>query len=245
MSTLRELHIPGSPLILPNAWDAATAKLVAEAGFPVVATSSGAVAGTLGYTDNEGAPAAEMFAAAARMVRAVNVPVTVDAESGYGLPARELAARLIDIGAKGCNLEDTDHRNGGLVDAGKQAERLAGFKAAAGQDFVLNARVDTFLRGTGNAEADYADALTRAKRYVEAGADCIFPIFIADSGQLKEFISELAPTPVNVLYRPGTADMDAIIAAGAARISLGGGLFLAMRQWLSGKLGELPGADTQ
>ena len=90
---LRSLHVPGKPLVLPNAWDPGTAKLVVEAGFPVVATSSAAVAESLGYPDHQGAPAGEMFAAAARIVRAVDVPVTVDAESGYGLPPEEFAER--------------------------------------------------------------------------------------------------------------------------------------------------------
>lgn len=110
---LRALHVPGKPLFLPNAWDADTARLVEEAGFPVVATSSVAVAAALGYPDGEAAPAEEMFAAAARIARAVSVPVTVDAESGYGLPGREFAERLLATGAVGCNYEDTDHARGG------------------------------------------------------------------------------------------------------------------------------------
>src|SRR3954469_12681851 len=105
---LRALHVPGKPLVLPNAWDAASARAVVAAGFPVVATTSAGVAEAIGYDDHESAPAAEMRAAAARIARAVDVPVTVDAESGYALAPDELAAALRDAGAAGCNVEDTD-----------------------------------------------------------------------------------------------------------------------------------------
>src|SRR3954447_22609416 len=106
---LRSLPRPGPPLLLPNAWDVATARAVVAAGFPVVATSSGGVAGTLGYEDHEGAPGDEMLAAAARIVRGVDVPVTVDAEAGYGMVPSELVAALRRMGAAGCNLEDSDY----------------------------------------------------------------------------------------------------------------------------------------
>src|SRR5438552_11694577 len=101
---LRSLQRPGDPLLLPNAWDVASAKAVVAAGFPVVATTSGGVAATLGYEDHEGAPADEMLAAAARIAKAVDVPLTVDAESGYGMAPAELVDALFDVGAAGCNL---------------------------------------------------------------------------------------------------------------------------------------------
>src|SRR3954454_7321738 len=102
---LRELH-SGAMLILPNAWDATSATIVADAGFPAVATASNAIAAMLGYPDGEGAPWQEMFAAAGRVASAVSVPFTVDAEAGYGMQPRELVDRLLDTGAVGCNLED-------------------------------------------------------------------------------------------------------------------------------------------
>src|SRR6266536_4738260 len=105
---LRSLHVPGRPLVLANAWDAASAKAVVSAGFPVVATTSGGVAAALGYEDHEGAPRDEMLAAAARIGRGVNIPMTVDAEAGYGLEPAELVAAVRSAGAAGCNLEDTD-----------------------------------------------------------------------------------------------------------------------------------------
>src|SRR5256885_12793545 len=142
---LRSLQRPGDPLLLPNAWDVATARAVVAAGYPVVATTSGGIAATLGYEDHEGAPGDEMLAAAARIARGVDVPVTVDAEAGYGMEPAELVARLRKIGAAGCNLEDTDYATGGLRDADRYAEWLAAVRRAAqadGYPLVINARID-------------------------------------------------------------------------------------------------------
>src|SRR5580765_3805827 len=144
---LRSLHRPGEPLLLPNAWDVATARAVVAAGFPVVATTSGGVAAALGYEDHEGAPAEEMLAAAARIARGVDVPVTVDAEAGYGLDPAELVAALRTVGAAGCNLEDSDHTAGSLRDPDRHAEWLAAVRQAASDDgypLVINARIDVF-----------------------------------------------------------------------------------------------------
>src|SRR4051795_2917643 len=131
---LRSLHRPGTPLLLPNAWDAATARAVVAAGFPVVATTSAGVAATLGYEDHEGAPAEEMLAAAARIARSVDVPVTVDAEAGYGMQPGALLAALRGAGAAGCNLEDTDHAAGRLRDPDRHAEWLGAVREAASAD---------------------------------------------------------------------------------------------------------------
>src|SRR3954452_16504241 len=121
---LRSLHRAGDPLLLPNAWDVATARAVVAAGFPVVATTSGGVAAVLGYEDHEGAPADEMLAAAARIARGVDVPVTVDAEAGYGMDPAELVAALRAAGVAGGHLEDTDHSAGSLRDPDRHAEWL-------------------------------------------------------------------------------------------------------------------------
>src|SRR3954470_6438881 len=147
---LRSLHRPDALLLLPNAWDVATARAVVAAGFPVVATTSGGVAAALGYEDHEGAPGDEMLAAAARIARGVEVPVTVDAEAGYGMEPAELVAVLRDMGAAGCNLEDTDYASGGLRDPDRHAEWLSAVRRAASEDdyrLVINARVDVFLAG--------------------------------------------------------------------------------------------------
>src|SRR5881409_3073345 len=180
---LRSLHVPGTPLLLPNAWDAASARAVVAAGFPVVATTSGGVAATLGYEDHEGAPAEEMLAAAARIARAVDVPVTVDAEAGYGLAPGDLVDALARVGAAGCNLEDTDHATGSLADTGHHADWLARVRSAAADrnyGLVINARIDVFLasRGADPQREQLNDAVARARAYLEAGVDCVFPIFL-------------------------------------------------------------------
>src|SRR5215208_6944723 len=127
---LRSLQRPGAPLLLPNAWDVATARAVVAAGYPVVATTSGGVAATLGYEDHEGAPGDEMLAAAARIARGVDVPVTVDAEAGYGMEPAELVAALRSIGAAGCNLEDSDYTAGSLRDPDGHAEWVSAVRQA-------------------------------------------------------------------------------------------------------------------
>src|SRR3954452_20986890 len=128
---LRSLHRAGAPLLLPNAWDVATARAVVAAGFPVVATTSGGVAATLGYEDHEGAPGDEMLAAAARIAKGVEVPVTVDAEAGSGMAPAELAAAVESGRADGCKLEDTDHAAGTLRDPDRHAEWLGAVRRAA------------------------------------------------------------------------------------------------------------------
>jgi 2-methylisocitrate lyase-like PEP mutase family enzyme len=153
---LRRLHTGLRPLILPNAWDAASARLVVRGGFPVVATSSGAVAATLGYEDSDSMPVDEAFGVLARIARRLPVPVTADLEAGYRLSPKDLVERLLEAGAVGCNLEDTDHHGKtDLLDAGENAERLRAVRQAAtdaGVDIVLNARVDV-LRLEGDIAA--------------------------------------------------------------------------------------------
>src|SRR2546430_4372845 len=129
---LRSLHVPGDPLVLPNAWDVASAKAVEAAGFPVVATTSGGVAASLGYEDHEGAPGDEMLAAAARIGRSVNIPMTVDAEAGYGLEPADLLAALRGMGAEGCHLEDTNHAIRKLGDPGLYDDVVCRFHVAGG-----------------------------------------------------------------------------------------------------------------
>jgi 2-methylisocitrate lyase-like PEP mutase family enzyme len=232
-AALRALHVPGNPVLLPNAWDADTARLVEEAGFPAVATSSVAVAASLGYPDGEQAPADEMFAAAARIARAVSVPVTVDAESGYGLPARELVDRLLGAGAVGCNLEDTDHARGTIRPLAEQADRLAAVREAAGQELVINARTDVFLKG--DQQAALPEAIERVKAYLAAGADCVYPILLRSPDVLAEFVKAVSPAAVNGNRIPGTD----VAALGVARISLGGWLWRTTRTWLADQLKEL------
>ena len=230
---LRELHVPGRPLVLPNAWDAASARLVEEAGFPAVATASFAVSDSLGFEDGEGMPAADMFASIRRIAGAVGVPVTADIEAGYGLPPEELAERLLDSGAVGCNLEDTAHRQGGLVDAGVQCLRIAGLREAAsraGVALVINARVDVYVSQIGEPEGRTEEALRRGRLYLEAGADCIYPIMVDDEPTIATFV-EAFGGKVNVYARPQAPPLPRLAALGVARISFGPWLHrLAMRE---------------
>jgi 2-methylisocitrate lyase-like PEP mutase family enzyme len=211
-------------LLLPNVWDAASARAVEAAGFPVVATSSGAVAESLGYSDHEGAPAGEMFDAVRRISRVVGVPVTVDAEAGYGLSAAELAERLAESGAVGCNIEDTDHAGGGLIDAAAQAEKLSALREAAGDELVINARIDVFL-GVEDQHTVLDAAIKRAHAYLDAGADCVFPILIRSAEVLGAFTEAVSPAAVNATYLAGGPTLAELGELGIARISLGLGLW--------------------
>ncbi len=226
---LRALHRPGAPLLLPNAWDVATARAVVAAGFPVVATTSAGVAATLGYEDHEGAPGDEMLAAAARIASGVEVPVTVDAEAGYGMEPAELVAALQSAGAAGCNLEDTDHAAGSLRDPDRHADWLGAVRQAASADgyrLVINARVDVFLgpflagAGAGTQEELVPEALRRANAYLEAGVDCVYPITLWETDALRRFMSEVRG-PVNVVRLPQAPSLAELAGMGVARVSWG------------------------
>jgi 2-methylisocitrate lyase-like PEP mutase family enzyme len=212
-AALRALHVPGTPLILPNAWDAGSAKLVAGAGFPVVATTSSGVAEALGFEDGELAPPDQVLGVVASITRAVDVPVTADMESGYGLAPAELAAALAAAGAAGLNYEDTDHaRHPELRPVAEQAERIAAVKAAA--DLVLNARIDVHISGRTTEEG-----LERARAYLDAGADCVYPIGITDPATIERYVQ--LGGAVNVLLSPDQLPVEALAGLGVARISLG------------------------
>ncbi|MEU7433206.1 isocitrate lyase/phosphoenolpyruvate mutase family protein [Streptomyces sioyaensis] len=219
-ATLRELHHgrkPGDPLVLPGPWDAASARVFADAGFPALATPSAGVAASLGYEDGQ-TPADDMFAAVARIVRAVDIPVTADVEAGYGLGAEELVGRLADAGAVGCNLEDTDHATGALRDPQEQADWLAQVRAAAGDALVINARIDTYLRGV----PDEDETIRRGRLYAEAGADCVYP-FCAPPAQLARLAGAIG-LPVNAVVLPDGPAPRELGVLGAARITFGPGL---------------------
>jgi 2-methylisocitrate lyase-like PEP mutase family enzyme len=212
---LRALHVPRRPLIMPNVWDAASARAVERAGFPVIATSSAAVAATLGYEDGSRIPAKQAFAAIGRISRAVSLPVSADIEDGYGLAAAELVDALLCAGAVGCNLEDRG------VSAAQHAERVALVKAAGrqrGVDLVVNARIDSFLAGTG-----IDDAISRGRAYRAAGADCLFPIFADDIGR---FVAQVGGA-VNAITSVDDPQLERLVQAGVARVSFGPGLAYA------------------
>jgi 2-methylisocitrate lyase-like PEP mutase family enzyme len=217
---LRDLHVPGTPLVLRNAWDAASAKALAD-GAPALATTSVGVAEALGFDDGGNVPPDLAFAALRRIVGAVDVPVTADCEAGYGLAPDAFVAGLLGAGAVGCNLEDTDHATGGLRDPGEQAAFLGAVKAAgraAGVDLVLNARVDVHLRG-GTVE----DGLARARAYREAGADCVYPIFGFDEADIAAYVEAVGV--VNVAVHPKGPSIERMGELGVARASFGASLY--------------------
>jgi 2-methylisocitrate lyase-like PEP mutase family enzyme len=167
-----------------------------------------------------------MLAAAARIAAAVDVPVTVDAEAGYRMEPSDLVIRLKEMGAAGCNLEDTDHATGELRDPDDQADWLRAVRGAAadeGYGLVINARIDVFLAAlaSGRKQADLvSEALRRAYAYVEAGADCVFPLLLWQPDALESFVSQ-APGPVNALKSPEAPSHAELASLGVARISYG------------------------
>jgi 2-methylisocitrate lyase-like PEP mutase family enzyme len=231
---LRELHQIGRPLLLVNVWDAGGARAVLAAGSQAIATSSVAMASARGGTDdNRDREAA--FAQLRQIAAAVDVPVTADLEGGYGLAAGDLVDALLDAGAVGCNLEDTDHAAGnGLLDAQTHSTYLAEIRAAAdhrGVGIVLNARIDAIIRHPQRDPAAALDeVLRRARLYLDAGADCVYPISVVDPALVARVVKEL-DRPVNV--NP-SQPLAALAEAGAARISLGGGV----HNWMMGELGR-------
>lgn len=226
--SLLAAHRRHHPVILPTVWDAGSARIVQEAGFPFIATSSRAVAGVLGEGDDDASDAAVIFDFVARIVRAVSCPVTADLEAGYGLTATALVGQMLAAGIVGCNLEDTDHHGRNvLVDSHRHAAYLARVRDAAeavGVHIVINARVDTFIRHVGGNDEQLEEAIRRGRLYLEAGADCVYPIAVSDPGQIATLVDAM-PGPVNVLARPGGLRLDELAALGVARISLGSGLY--------------------
>jgi 2-methylisocitrate lyase-like PEP mutase family enzyme len=218
-SAFRALHhgrAPGDPLVLPGPWDAASARVLADAGFPALATPSAGIAASLGYEDGS-TPPEEMFAAVARIVRAVTVPVSADVEGGYGFSPGELVGRLLEAGAVGCNLEDSEEHSR-LKDPQRHADWLAEVRAEAGDALFINARVDTFLFGTG----DPADAVARARLYVAAGADCVYPILAPP--EMLPVLREGIEGPLNMAAGPDTESVAALARLGATRITFGPGM---------------------
>ncbi|MFG3100383.1 isocitrate lyase/phosphoenolpyruvate mutase family protein [Streptomyces sp. NPDC048182] len=235
--TFRALHhgrAPGDPLVLPGPWDAASARVFEAAGYPALATPSAGIAASLGHEDGA-TPADEMFAAVARIARAVDVPVSADVEGGYGLAPKELVERLLEAGAVGCNLEDS--RDGVLRDARAHADWLAEVREAAGDRLFLNARVDTYVRG---APDPTAAAVERAALYVAAGADCVYPI-----GAPPDAIPALragTTGPLNVFAGVGDGPSPAELGErGATRITFGPGLQRAAARALAEIAGDLRG----
>jgi 2-methylisocitrate lyase-like PEP mutase family enzyme len=226
---LRALHSATKPLLLPNVWDAASARIVEAAGFPAIATSSAGMAFAHGFADGEKIPAERMLAAIAVIAEAVKVPVTADAEAGYGKTpesAAQTARNVIQAGAVGMNFEDaTGDQRQPLADLGLQVERIRAIREAAEKlrvPLVLNARTDVYLLQVGDPAKRYDETLRRTSAFREAGADCIFVPGLGDAQTIGRLVADLR-CPVNILAGPGSPSVEELTSLGVKRISLGSG----------------------
>ncbi|MFI9154923.1 isocitrate lyase/phosphoenolpyruvate mutase family protein [Streptomyces sp. NPDC053367] len=227
----RALHVPGRPLVLPNAWDLASARLVEDAGAAAVATTSAGVAWALGTADGDRLERETALGTVAGIAAAVRVPVTADIESGYAADAAgvgDTVRAVIAAGAVGVNLEDARYEPGAgpLRPIAEQAERVTAAREAAdaeGVPLFVNARIDTFLRGAGGVDL----TLERAAAFVAAGADGVFVPGAVDPGTVK-LLADGIDAPLNVMAGPGAPPVAELAALGVARVSVGAGLALAV-----------------
>ncbi|MET9897346.1 isocitrate lyase/phosphoenolpyruvate mutase family protein [Streptomyces sp. NPDC006446] len=243
----RALHVPGRPLVLPNAWDTASARIVEEAGAAAVATTSAGLAWDLGTADGDRLDRESALAAVARIAAAVGVPVSADIESGYAPDAQgvgDTVRAVLAAGAVGVNIEDALHTEGAgpLRPAGEQAERIAAARAAAdsaGVPLFVNARIDTYLRGAGGVE----ETLERAAAFLAAGADGVFVPGAVDPVTVKALV-EGVDGPLNILVGPGAPSVGELAALGVARVSAGSGIAQAAHALVRRAARELLDAGT-
>ena len=248
--TFRRLHSGKPILVLPNVWDVASARIVEQAGFPAIATSSAGVAFALGYPDGEVISREEMAAAVARITAHVAVPVTADMESGYGRRPEDAAATVraaIAAGAVGMNFEDSPGERGEpLLPETQQVERVRAARQAAdasGVPFVLNARTDVFLEQVGEPAARVEHAVRRLNAYRAAGADCLFAPGVTDADTIATLVRQVKG-PLNVLASAASPPVPELERLGVARVSLGSGPMRAGLTALKRLTEELRGAGT-
>ncbi len=245
---LRALHVPGRPLVLLNAWDAGSARLIAAEGFPAIATTSAGIAFAAGLPDGEVMAREAMLAAVRAIAAAVPVPVTADMEAGYGLAPEAVAETItatIAAGAVGANIEDSAPEGRGLIDFDLALARIAaavGAAEAAGVPFVLNARTDAFY-GAKDPEAAFAEAVRRANAYLRAGAACAFVPFTGDPAMIGRLVRAIAG-PVNVIC-VGALTVPQLAGLGIARVSFGGTLTRAALGLVRAAAREVRATGTQ
>jgi len=225
----RALHSRPETLVLVNVWDVASARIVEEVGFPAVATTSAGVAFSNGFPDGQKIHPDQMMVAIAQIAQAVKVPVTADAEAGYGdspEKAAETARNVVMAGAVGMNFEDaTGHAEQPLVDPSLQLEKIHAIRESAAQlgvPLVLNARTDVYLLQVGDPAKRYDEAVRRLGAYRDAGADCVFVPGVRDIPTIGRLVSDLG-CPVNILAGPGSPSIAELTSVGVKRISLGSG----------------------
>jgi len=226
-----KLHDRSRLLVLPNAWDVASARIFEEAGFPAVATTSAGIAYSLGYSDRERISRAEMVAAVRRIAEALRIPVTADVEAGYGgrtSDVVETVEAILDAGAIGMNLEDATHdRRRPLFDVGVQEDRIHAARETgtkAGVPIVVNARIDVFL--TDFEKDRREETIRRAKAYLAAGADCVFVPGVSDRETIRA-LAQGIPGPLNIIAAPALPPVAELHELGVARLSVGSGAIRA------------------
>ncbi len=231
--SLRAMHNAPPILVLPNAWDAASARIFEKAGARAIATTSAGIAAALGYPDGQKVPRDLMLEAVARISTIVGVPATADLEAGYGATPKDVAdttRALIRTGAVGFNLEDaTGDPSNPLFEMEEQVERIRAAREAADQAgvrVVINARTDVFLEQIGEPAGRFPEAVRRAIAYRVAGADCLFVPGVTDLAVISELVRAVSG-PVNVLAGPGTPPVRDLQRAGVARLSVGSGIMRA------------------
>ena len=229
---LRDLHVPGDPLLLLNAWDAASAVVIARAGARAIATSSAAAANALGYADGQHLTREQMLGAVAAIAGAVDLPVTADMEAGYGDEPEAAAATargVVGVGAVGLNMEDLSDGSEDLLPIERFAAKIAAVRAVGeetGIPLVLNARTDVFLGQVGDPATRLERAVERGRAYLDAGADCIFVPGVIDPGVITALVQGI-DGPVSILAVPGSPPLTELKAFGVARISTGSGPYRA------------------
>ncbi|WP_394998964.1 isocitrate lyase/phosphoenolpyruvate mutase family protein [Sphingomonas sp.] len=217
------LHVPGNPVVLYNVWDAGSARAVAAAGAKALATGSHPVADANGWPDGEQVPIEFALANAERVVRSVELPVSVDFEGGYAVdPAIGAAnvARLKQTGAIGCNFEDQVIGGEGLHPRAEQARRIAAIRDAVGSDFFINARTDLLLKNKDADDALIGEVIDRGKAFADAGASGFFVPRITDPRHIERVVKAV-PLPLNAIAFPGAPATGVWALAGVARISHG------------------------
>ena len=225
----RRMHGRGRILLLPNAWDAVSARIFEASGFEAIATTSAGVAYALGYPDGELVPRDEMIAAVARIARVVDIPVTADMESGFAQSPAEVAETVklvISAGALGINLEDTVHGAGRtLFEIADAVERVRNARAAAnaaGVPIVINARTDVYLLGIGEKAERFDHAVNRLNAYRAAGADCLYAMGYFDADTIGR-LTKAVNGPLNIMGLPGTPSAAELERLGVARVSTASG----------------------
>jgi 2-methylisocitrate lyase-like PEP mutase family enzyme len=225
----RGMHTQAEVLVLPNIWDLASARIVEDAGFSALATTSAGIAFAEGFPDGQRIPAEQMLARIAKIAASVNVPVTADVEAGYGTKpddAVRTARAVIDAGAVGMNFEDaTGDPAHPLFDLPLQVERIRAIRETSqkvGVPLVLNARTDVYLLQVGEPAKRYDEAVRRLSAYRDAGADCVFLPGVRDPETIRRVVADLR-CPLNILAGPGSPTIPDLAALGVRRISLGSG----------------------